>query len=454
MSQTRTKSDAHKQKLREAAIRRYANTDARLAHSTRMAAAFQQNPALQRMHTPDAHAKRAKTMSSLWQTPDYRDKVLLARESPNVRETLRANAIRQWQDSRESMVSAITAARRGHLTETATTRMADVDWLREQNATRTLTEIADELGCSQSALSRQFAAAGLVPVQHDTDHRGGEREIQEFLSSRGVAAMETRVRHLTPPYELDIYLPDQQMAIEYHGTFWHSYNRTETAAERRRHALKWKAAQAAGIRLLQFWDTEWQHQRAICENLLTGYLGQHQTLGARACTIGVPTPDEAHVFLTAHHLQGPRPASVVRGLYHQGELMMILSLGKSRFTSGAWELLRLATKSGWHVAGGPTKLWRSALRDVPTGSVIHSYADKRLFTGAVYPRLGMVWSHDTPPGYGYWLQGKVYSRLAFQKHKIATRPGYDPTLTEAENMFQWGYRRLWDAGQSVWTYHT
>lgn len=50
----------------------------------------------------------------------------------------------------------------------------------------------------------------------------------------------------------------------------------------------------------------------------------------------------------------------------------------------------------------------------------------------------------------------ILNMIMGQTHsKSAVLPGYDAALTEAENMFHSGYRRVWDAGQSVWVYqHT
>ena len=43
--------------------------------------------------------------------------------------------------------------------------------------------------------------------------------------------------------------------------------------------------------------------------------------------------------------------------------------------------------------------------------------------------------------------GKFRRTVRFQKHKLSGVLGlFDGSLTEAENMFMNGYRRLWDAG--------
>ena len=53
----------------------------------------------------------------------------------------------------------------------------------------------------------------------------------------------------------------------------------------------------------------------------------------------------------------------------------------------------------------------------------------------------------TNPNYFYIKNNSVYSRQQFQKHKLKNKLDvFDSDLTEAENMFNNGYRRLWDAG--------
>jgi len=50
-------------------------------------------------------------------------------------------------------------------------------------------------------------------------------------------------------------------------------------------------------------------------------------------------------------------------------------------------------------------------------------------------------------GYNYIKNDILYSRQMFQKHKLSHRlDEFDESLTEAQNMFNNGYRRLWDAG--------
>lgn len=449
------KTDAHREKLRAAARQRFANQETRRQHADRMREVYQQTPALHHMHTEEAREKQGHTLRSLWETSDYRDKQLAQRRAPENRTRASRQVTIRWADPvyREQQIVNLTQRRRAHLSDEAQRQLEDAEWLRQQNTTHTITEIAESLGCSQSMLSGQYAKFGIVPLRHPSSYAGGENRIVTHLRQYEGLAVLQRDRTIIPPYEIDVYLPDHGIGIEYHGSYWHSYDRVETADERRRHYYKYQAAQNAGIRLLQFFDFEWARTPHICAAIIDQAMRRGHAVGARSLTYRVPLPEEVRDFLNAHHLQGACGYTHAAGLYDGDTLIMVMTLGASRFRRQTWELVRLATRGGWHVTGGASRLWTHLCAHLPHGAVVRSYADCRVFTGTVYTALGFTYHHRTPPGYQYVLGMTPYSRMQFQKHRLASQlANFDPTLTEAENMFAHGYRRLWDAGQLVFEY--
>ena len=53
----------------------------------------------------------------------------------------------------------------------------------------------------------------------------------------------------------------------------------------------------------------------------------------------------------------------------------------------------------------------------------------------------------TKPNYFYIKNNRIYSRQQFQKHKLSRKLcEFDDSLTEVQNMFNNGYRRIWDCG--------
>jgi len=54
----------------------------------------------------------------------------------------------------------------------------------------------------------------------------------------------------------------------------------------------------------------------------------------------------------------------------------------------------------------------------------------------------------------YWIQhSEILNRLTTQKHKLKDfLPNFDPNLTEDDNMFAAGYRKLYGCGHDSWIY--
>ena len=128
-----------------------------------------------------------------------------------------------------------------------------------------------------------------------------------------------------------------------------------------------------------------------------------------------------------------------------------MTFGKSRYDKSIeWELLRFATKAGCTVVGGASKLLKHFERENSPKSVI-SYCDRRWNTGNSYLTMGFTKKHTSSPSYHYTIDGvTIFNRVKFQKHKLKkVLKIYDETKTEAQNMADNGYYRIWDCGTTV-----
>ena len=65
-------------------------------------------------------------------------------------------------------------------------------------------------------------------------------------------------------------------------------------------------------------------------------------------------------------------------------------------------------------------------------------------------QCGFEYIKNTSPNYFYTTGNKflpLYSRQQFQKHKLEKKlEDFNHNLSEAQNMFNNGFRRIWDAG--------
>ena len=76
-------------------------------------------------------------------------------------------------------------------------------------------------------------------------------------------------RKVIHPKELDIYLPEKNLAFEFNGDYWHS---DEMIVKRGMpityHDDKFNACADRGIKLVYIWEHDWDNSRVDVENLI------------------------------------------------------------------------------------------------------------------------------------------------------------------------------------------
>jgi hypothetical protein len=127
-----------------------------------------------------------------------------------------------------------------------------------------------------------------------------------------------------------------------------------------------------------------------------------------------------------------------------------MTFGKPRFNKGYdWELIRYCNVLDTTIVGGASKLLKHFINN-HSGSIL-SYANREHSNGKLYEALGFNLINESQPSY-QWVKGStLLKRYQTQKHKLQSLLGesFDPLKTESENMFNNGYRRIWDCGNLV-----
>lgn len=180
----------------------------------------------------------------------------------------------------------------------------------------------------------------------------GENELALWISSI-CSGLERNNRQLIKPLELDILLPHHNLAIEFDGMYWHSTKKDTTESVKTRHLRKTELVEKLGIQLLHVFESEWHSKKDIVKSIIRSKLGMCSTIYARKTDIVLVTPKDAREFFDRTHIQGFTPAQYYIGLRHENELVMCISIGKSRFDgSYEYELIRFSTKLDTRVTGG------------------------------------------------------------------------------------------------------
>lgn len=268
-----------------------------------------------------------------------------------------------------------------------------------------------------------------------------EDEIIAFIKSISDVSIIHDDRTLIKPYELDIYIPDKKLAIEFNGNYWHSFN---VGYDSYAHLNKTELCSLHDTRLVHIQEWEWNNKKDICNSIISSALGVYTShIYARKCEVKTVSSKDTKEFLEANHIQGSVNSTYRLGLYYNNELVQLICIGKSRFKKDEYELLRMCTKLNTQVIGGFSKL----MKYQPYDELI-SYVDISKFNGSSYMNTNWTYVSSSGPSYAYYKGNVKLNRVAAQKHKLGELLGtdYNPNETEVQNMIRCGWLQVYDCG--------
>ena len=278
----------------------------------------------------------------------------------------------------------------------------------------------------------------------DKTSSAAENELASFITSLGMTVIKNS-RSIISPEEVDIYLPDQKIAIEYDGLYWHS-SLYKTATY---HLEKTNKCVEKGIRLIHIFEDEWLEREFIVKNRLKAILKKTPyRIFARKCKVKTISPSSARLFCEKYHIQGYIDASYRLGLFYKNRMVGLMTFRKDK---DGYELSRYCTVGQFTIVGGAGKLL-AHFEKMKITSIITTYADLRWSMGNLYEMLGFTFIHNSSPNYFYWKRGyKRAARQRFQKHKLAkTLKVYDENISSAENIKKNDYHIIHDCGNKVY----
>lgn len=299
-----------------------------------------------------------------------------------------------------------------------------------------------------TTILRHFNRIGFNPNFRRGSSSFGEQELCLWLASKIPYNIITNNRKLIGK-ELDIYIPDIKIAIEFNGIYWHSekmFNKKGIDAKNY-HRNKTELCEIHDIQLLQFFEDEWIFKKDIVKSIILSKIGIYDfKYFARKLKVKEVKQKEANIFLTKNHLQGSCVGKNI-GLYNEDELVCIMTYGKSRFEN-SFEMIRFASKLNTQVVGGLSRLLYHVKKMLSVDKIV-TYADLRYSNGKSYNLIGTFLKTT---GIGYCWIGKNgterLNRFSTQKHKLQKLFGDDIDLTKTEKqiMEEHGYLKVYDCG--------
>lgn len=269
-----------------------------------------------------------------------------------------------------------------------------------------------------------------------------EKELIDFVKSNYAGQIILNDRTLLNGKELDIYLPDIQVAIEFNGLYWHS----ELEKPKNYHLNKTVMCNGLGIQLIHVFEDDWIYKTHITKSRLLNKLHKSILVYARKCDIRMVDAIHTKQFLNNHHIQGWCVSDINVGLYHENELVSIMTFGNRKISSKSqFELLRFCNKINVRVAGGASKLFNYFKLNFDIDTVL-SYADYSWSSGNLYKELNFKYLRNTDVNYWWVVGGLKTHRYNWRKDLLIKRNMLLPNDTEAWVL---PYIRLWFPGVGV-----
>lgn len=125
----------------------------------------------------------------------------------------------------------------------------------------------------EQTMIRKYGTAYPIPKLGGKSR--AEDELTEFI--RSIYSGEVKKdRALLRGRELDIYLPELKLAIEFNGTYWHrdseAMRNTRGILPSELHRLKQEKCAELGVLLLFVWENDWKAHRSLTERRIAGCL--------------------------------------------------------------------------------------------------------------------------------------------------------------------------------------
>jgi len=249
----------------------------------------------------------------------------------------------------------------------------------------------------------------ICTICNPIDRNISGKEIINFIKMNYEGEIIENDRKLISPYEIDIYLPEINLAFEFNGVYWHS----ELYKDRNYHMDKSKRCWDRGIQLIHIWEDDWTYKKDIVKSMiLNKIIKTPNKIMARNCVVKeIDNIDIIRDFLNNNHIQGFVGSTIKIGLFHKDELVSLMTFKKS---GGDYELNRFCNRLNTTVNGSASKIFKFFIKNNKFKKIT-SFSNNSYSDGSIYRKLGFDEVYELNPDYSYLVNDVRVHKFNFRK---------------------------------------
>ncbi len=287
----------------------------------------------------------------------------------------------------------------------------------------------------------------------------GQNAIYNYVKTIYKGDVVLNDRKTIKPLEIDIYIPEFNLAIEFDGLYWHC----ETVKPHIKKRVMEKNAMLCKNKtnVLMIFEDEWNNpvKQELIKSMIKHRLGIFsEKLRASKLEIKkINKNKEYKGFFDKYHLDGHTQASFAYGLFLGDKMVSCMSFRKS-FSDKAWEIARFATDYNYKIHGNAGKMVKSFSKEF--GERLVTFSNNRLSSGKTYQVLGFKEiTKTTEPSYYYTdFKTRLWRFKCRRINDLEIKSQYPTEKTQAEGgVFSRKYlghsralHKIYDYGHRKW----
>lgn len=278
-----------------------------------------------------------------------------------------------------------------------------------------------------------------------------EQEVVAYIKSILPKDVEIKEndRKLISPKELDIYIPELSVAVEFNGLYWHS---EANGKSKNYHYNKWKQCKSKNVQLITVWEDDWLYRQEHVKSQLSTLLRTpYKQLSTHASKLSAKEVDKnkAKEFYNSSYLKEFSSDSNYCALVNNEKDSICALLTWKQADEKVVIIEDYCEKDS--VVNGLEKLIHHILKRINNKNVenIIAHIDNSSVHGASFEKIGFMQVQSVKYNFSYVVKReRVHeSHMSAAFFEGNQELVYDSDLTLEELKIKNGITKLWDCGK-------